>query len=73
MNIKLRLAEDDEEEMDGPTLELVFTKGEMHLKEEEERGEEEEQQLCSEGSGKGWSEPRSSPTPGPDGRLLAKP
>lgn len=49
MNIKLRLAE--EEEMEGPTLELVFTEGEMLLKEKELRGDEQ-QQLCTESSGK---------------------
>lgn len=49
MNIKLRLAE--EEEMEGPTLELVFTEGEMLLKEKELRGDEQ-QQPCTESSGK---------------------
>lgn len=50
MNIKLRLAE-EEEEMEGPTLELVFTEGEVLLKEKELRGDEQ-QQLCTESSGK---------------------
>lgn len=49
MNIKLRLAE--EEEMEGPTLELVFTEGEMLLKEKGLRGDEQ-QRLCTETSGK---------------------
>lgn len=49
MNIKLRLAE--EEEMEGPTLELVFTEGEMLLKEKELRGDEQ-QRFCTESTGK---------------------
>lgn len=49
MNIKLRLAEEDE--MEGPTLELVLTEGEVLLREKELRGDEQ-QQSCTEPSGK---------------------
>lgn len=51
MNVKLRLAEEEEEETEGPTLELVFTEGEMLLK-EKELGGEEEQQFCTQSAGK---------------------
>lgn len=50
MNVKLRLAE-EEEETEGPTLELVFTEGEMLVK-EKELGGEEEQQSCTQSAGK---------------------
>lgn len=49
MNIKVRLTE--EGEMEGPTLELVFSEGEMLLKEKELRGDAQ-QQPCAESSGK---------------------
>lgn len=49
MNIKLHLTE--EEETEGPTLELVFTEGEVLLK-EKELGGDEEQQFSAEPSGK---------------------
>lgn len=51
MNVKLRLAEEEEEETEGPTLELVFTEGEMLVK-EKELGGEEEQQFCTQSAGK---------------------
>lgn len=50
MNVKLRLTE-EEEEAEGPTLELVFTEGEMLLKEEELRAEEQ-QHFCTQPAGK---------------------
>lgn len=68
MNIKLRLAK-EEVGVEGPTLEFLLSEGEALVKEEELRGEEQ-QQFCTESSGEDPSELRS--TAG-DGRLLPAP
>lgn len=48
MNIKLRLAEEEELE-EGPMLEFVFENDEVHLKEEESKGKYRTD-LCSSDS-----------------------
>lgn len=75
MNIKLRLAK-EEVGVEGPTLEFLLSEGEALVKEEELRGEEQ-QQFCTESSGKDPSElcstTASSQTLNSDGRLLPAP
>lgn len=76
MNIKLRLAR-EEVGVEGPTLEFLLSEGEALVKEEALRGEEQEQQFCTESSGKDPSElcstTASSQTLNSDGRLLPAP
>lgn len=70
MNIKLRLAKEDAG-VEGPTLEFLLGEGEALVK------EEEQQEFCTEWSGKDPSELCSTPAPSQtlpsDGRLLPAP
>lgn len=70
MNIKLRLAK-EEVGVEGPTLEFLLSEGEALVR------EEEQQQFCTESSGKDppelCSTTASSQTLSSDGRLLPAP